>query len=375
MDYYDEPGRDISDRYCIPARHAILGGLDRASPRAHRAGVAELADAGDSKSPGALPLVGSIPSSGTNTLRDIVITRTLSFHASYQCAHSGACCRARWPIPVEPKAAAALATAFPDGPSVLPASRIAPALLPRTAVSCAFHDLARHRCLAHEAIGHEALPLACHQFPRITINGPDCDTITLSCVCPTARRLMETWTGVVSVVENGPGFPPTGRYVGLDARTSLPPALTPDVLMDWASWHEWERRTVDACNADLSPTGLMAHLSEVVERTRTWRPGHGALREQIARNFERVLPVSPASRLHPVNRFVACWAFANWTGVLGGGLRSWLRSLDTVVWLVEDQGWPFEDVDLWLRHYADPYQLAAVWARAESAPVRGTGAS
>ena len=139
----------------------------------------------------------------------------------------------------------------------------------------------RHRCRAHDAIGHDALPVACRQFPRVTINGPAHDTITLSCYCPTARGLLAAWTGPVTIVENGSGFPPDGRYIGLDARTSLPPALTPNVLMDWSSWHEWERLAVEACDHAFPPRELIARLSDAVERTRTWRPGHGrALRSE-----------------------------------------------------------------------------------------------
>ena len=35
-----------------------------------------------------------------------VTVRCLSFHATYRCRHSGDCCTARWPIPIEPDALA-----------------------------------------------------------------------------------------------------------------------------------------------------------------------------------------------------------------------------------------------------------------------------
>jgi hypothetical protein len=63
-------------------------------------------------------------------------------------------------------------------------------------------------------------------------------------------------------------------------------------------------------------------------------------------------------------RFLACHAFASWTAHLGSGLRTWLRSLETVVFLLEN-GWTIREIDLWLRHYADPRRLAASWSAAE----------
>ena len=64
------------------------------------------------------------------------------------------------------------------------------------------------------------------------------------------------------------------------------------------------------------------------------------------------------------NVFLAAHVFANWTAHLGEGLRTWLRSIETVLFLLE-VGWTMPEVDLWLRHYADPRLLARVWSKAE----------
>lgn len=287
------------------------------------------------------------------------MTRCLSFHAGYRCRNCGDCCTSGWPIPDDQGG-----------------------LLPVTARGCAFHNADAHRCEMHATRDHDALPLACRQFPRVSITDPRGVSVTLSLYCPTAQAMLEAFNGSIAIVEHAPAFPPRGEYVGLDARTSLPPALCPNVLMDWESWWEWERLSVELCNLDESPREILARLSIAVEAVRTWRPGHGELIERVHTAFEqaassarsqgpgfqtmetphtiwRAGPSGPAERA-----FLASHAFANWTAHLGEGLRTWLRSLETVVFLLEE-GWTVREVDLWLRHFADPRLLARVWGAAE----------
>ena len=187
----------------------------------------------------------------------------------------------------------------------------------------------------------------------------------------------------ITIVENAPAFPPAGEYVGLDARTSLPPALCPDVLMDWDSWWEWERLSVELCNLDEIAHDVLARLAIAVEHARTWRPGHGELIERIRESHRRARTANLAARTstahseqgtstahsarRTAHRFLSCHVFANWTAHLGDGLRTWLRSLQTIVFLIE-RGWTLKEIDLWLRHYADPRLLARVWSAAEQEP-------
>lgn len=297
--------------------------------------------------------------------------RCLSFHAHYRCRHSGDCCTAGWPIPDDQGG-----------------------LLPRTAQGCALHDATSHRCTIHTAHGHDALPLACRQFPRMTVHDPRGVSVTLSCYCPTARALLDEDTAPITIVEHAPAFPPHGEYVGLDARTALPPALCPDVLMDWDSWWEWERLSVELWNRDESPRHILARLALAVEHARTWRPGQGELIDRVheaqtlARSTSRTDLTNPTNLKQPheqnpahltndanptndrlVRRFLACHTFANWTAYTGAGLRTWLRSIETVVFLLEND-WSIAEIDLWLRHWADPAMLAQVWSAAEREGAR-----
>jgi hypothetical protein len=201
-------------------------------------------------------------------------------------------------------------------------------------------------------------------------------SVALSCYCPTALEMLNTFTGEIAIVENPPAFPPGGEYAGLDARTSLPPALCPNVLMDWDSWWEWERLSVELCNLDETPRQILARLSVAVETVRTWRPGDGKLMNRARDAHARARAVSP-SHENPSNqpnqpnlsnlglrRLLASHAFASWPAHLGAGLRTWLRSLETVAFLM-DVGWPLREIDLWLRHFADPRLLAKTWSAAE----------
>jgi hypothetical protein len=309
----------------------------------------------------------------------------LSVHAAYRCRHSGDCCTSRWPIPIEADSLARVRAAFVNGPRIDDAGELAPAFLPLNERGCAFHDAVTHRCEIHAALGHDALPLACRQFPRVSLTDPRGASVTLSHYCPTALALVDTFDGDIAIVDNAAAFPAAGEYVGLDARMSLPPALCPDVLMDWDSWWEWERLSVELCNLDQSSRHIVERLSMAVELARTWRPAQGGelidrVREahEAARTSRTTLtdstnltqpdeqtPTNPANQTNSTNRFLASHVFANWTAHLGAGLRTWLRSLETVAFLL-DEGWTMREIDLWLRHFADPRLLARVWSAAEN---------
>ena len=65
-----------------------------------------------------------------------------------------------------------------------------------------------------------------------------------------------------------------------------------------------------------------------------------------------------------VRRLLAAHAFANWTAHLGRGLRTWLRSVEApFVLLMSDLD--VRQVDLQLRHLAEPKELAKVWNTAD----------
>ncbi len=316
--------------------------------------------------------------------------RCLSFHARYACRHSGACCTSNWPIPVEADRVAALSTVgrlvfSSDAPPETPA------LLAVVDGACAFYDRNARRCGVQRTLGHDALPLACRQVPRVSVHDPRGTSVTLSHYCPTAASLLDT-SEAVTITDDAPSFPATGEYVGLDARAAMPPLLRPDMLLDWESWWDFERRAVDL----LAHSGSSAHdalldLGGIVERIRTWRPSDGQLEMHVRRQFESIsnslnpqiskslnppIPSSFKSPIPPISefpnavipdsslrRFLAAHAFANWTAHLGSGLRTWWRSLDAAHTLACRYG--VRHADLLLRHLGDPNQFASYWSAIE----------
>ena len=334
--------------------------------------------------------------------------RALSFHASYRCQHRGACCESGWPIPVEAERIAPIQHAVASGQLHAPpghaplqfptgAPSDAPALLAITHRACVFRHASR--CDIHAALGPAALPLACRQFPRVCVLDPRGVSVTLSHYCPTARAMLTDVPAPSRIVTDATAFPYDAEYSGLDARAALPPLLRRDVLMDWDSWWHCEALAVDLiANATASPGEAIARLHVAVEETRAWSPSQGPLLSRIDAAFvaARIGPAGPdrhSSRdtstrraeifaaipgdlatpspsgavVTPAiaRRLLAAHAFGNWTAHLGGGLRSWLRSLEAVHALIR-AGFDVGQVDLLIRHLADPTALANSWSVAES---------
>ena len=337
--------------------------------------------------------------------------RCLTFHARYACRDSGACCTAGWPIPVEADRLTMIAAAVGAGRLVPPSSArplwIQPADAPASTPAqlqfdergCVFYEVRDGgRCRVHRVLGQGALPLACRQFPRVSVVDPRGASVTLSHYCPTAAGLLDD-EAVIAITAEPPAFAADMEIVGLDVRTNLPPLLAPNMLMDWDAWWEWERRAVDTlARPDRTPQQALATLSAAVERVRVWTPADGPLLARIDHAFMRavendignvgvgapiyVSALSDALTAIPpdlrpvrierfdspspavVRAFLAAHAFANWTSHLGRGLRSWLRSVEAAWSLVNQLG--VRQTDLILRHLADPNELATVWSRVET---------
>ena len=327
--------------------------------------------------------------------------RVLSFHASYRCANSGACCTADWPIPVEADRLSRMQAAIASGNLqarvgiVEPLLFLAgapietPAILATRDRACAFYDGAAGRpgCRVHRALGHEALPLACRQFPRVVVHDPRGVSVTLSHYCPTAAAMLDR-DAPVSVVTDAGSFPGDGEYVGLDATHTLPPLLAEGILMDWDSWWECERLAVELLgNFAGAPADALARLAGAVSEMQTWTPDasdplidhvrlsfaqatpaphHLSAHDQLLTELESRFPVGVASAsLRPsappreasaspraVNRFLAAHAFANWAVHGRAGISGWLRSIETAHALVA-VGTGVREADLCLRHLAD----------------------
>jgi hypothetical protein len=261
---------------------------------------------------------------------------------------------------------------FPDD-----APTEAPALLGLNGTRCVFFDdHGGHRCRVQDALGHDALPLACRQFPRVSVRDPRGVSVALSAYCPTVARLLAS-TETVTIVESPLAFPGDGEYEGLDARVQLPPLLRPDCLMDWESWWAFEAASVDLLgNSGTSVDDALARLRVAVEDVRTWTPHEGPLITRVADAFARAKDtkcvngrmgewVNGAVDDHVTRRFLTAHAFANWTMHLGKGLRTWLRSIEAAHELLLS-GLDVRQADLRLRHLADPRKLAEVWSRGET---------
>jgi Fe-S-cluster containining protein len=165
-----------------------------------------------------------------------VTTFWLSTHLAYACRHSGACCTAGWPIPIERDHAAAVGEAIaarrvpappawyqpdPDAPA-----EVAGVLTRQGDGACVFYrppqEGARPSRIGGCAI-HAFRPVSCRHFPYVCVTDPRGVHVTLSHFCPTAASLLFDSDREVAIVE-GPPVPIDGSEIeGLDARESLPP--------------------------------------------------------------------------------------------------------------------------------------------------------
>ncbi|MBL8140261.1 MAG: YkgJ family cysteine cluster protein, partial [Acidobacteria bacterium] len=140
--------------------------------------------------------------------------RALSVHAGYACAQSGACCRAGWTIPVDRatrrRIDAHLAAGELDAPAVAPCFATYEADGGESiafghdhAGTCAF--LARdgsEACTIHAALGEEALPMTCRQFPRVAVVGDGWTDVSLSHFCPTAAAHLVDATTPLTIIDD-----------------------------------------------------------------------------------------------------------------------------------------------------------------------------
>jgi hypothetical protein len=333
----------------------------------------------------------------------------LSMHRRYACRHSGACCSAGWPIPIEQQRAQAVLNAgttaedvwlvpHPEAPADIAGvlalrdghcifHRGAPAPSAAPSAPAVFAPIApevpalEHGCAIQSALGPAAMPSACEHFPRQVLLDARGVFVTLSHYCPTAASLLFECTGGIDIVE-GPPAVGTGHPEGLDARDTLPPLLTPDVLMDLDGYTAWERHMVrcfagrESIASGQRPEQALARLTRDAAILSRWRPGVGSLvaaiqsleqtpcddggsREPdwplVERLFETARATSgpphgwPAGfadadvhwrrfvserwPLHAgvVNRFLAAHAFAAWVAYQGDGLLSMVRRLALVL--------------------------------------------
>ena len=179
----------------------------------------------------------------------------LNFHLPYACRHSGECCKAGWPIPVEPDRAVLIRKHAPFTGDVLPQGSNG---------ACAFYN--------GDCTVYEHRPLSCVHFPYLCLIDARGVHVTLSHYCPTAAGLLFEDLGPIEIVEGPSPVPGLEIPEGLDARESLPPlAESPPSpksqaprprLMSFDEFSDWERN-------ELRTLAAMAGRSEfapVIER-------------------------------------------------------------------------------------------------------------
>lgn len=152
--------------------------------------------------------------------------------------------------------------------------------------ACVFFDADAGRlCAIQRALGHDALPSACEQFPRISLLDDRGVHVTLSHYCPTvAAMLVRQPTQALDVVRLPDEDPGRRRAEGFDARGAIPPFLRPGVAFDLDAYDTWERGVVRALGrpgADTDTT--VAAIAEAAEDLRGWRPSRGPLAADVAR--------------------------------------------------------------------------------------------
>lgn len=268
--------------------------------------------------------------------------RVLSFHRDYACRHSGKCCSAGW---IEPRE---------DG------------------VCRHFDPHALGGCSIQRARGHEALPHACQQFPRVATLSPLGTSVTLSAFCPTAAALLFV-EGPFEIVD----VESARHFEGLDATNVMPPLLRDGMLMDWDAVARWETLTIATLSDQRHDVTRALEIIETASEhvCATWTPAAGTLADALREEFSRSrdsgvssatplkdrrrdrslarphlggagdMPESAADReadavsehSTAMARYVAAHAFACWPMYDGRGIRGALEWLKTVRATLEEE--------------------------------------
>lgn len=246
--------------------------------------------------------------------------RTLTGLAAYRCGHSGSCCRAGWPIPVEPAPLRLLQRADADG-LLSPTTRpwLNDGILGHTQDNgCIFHTPGgvSGGCMVETRLGTEALPISCRQFPRLLLVDPHGWHQSLSAWCGTTARLL------AGSDEPGPTAPaeidmflsfdhiPTDPRVhleALDARETWPPLLRPGVLAGLEAYQRWEQRAIadwlrPAAHGRLACAVALAQLLRWTDLIREWRPVDGNLFSRVGRPWSPTRWSQPADPRPAVER-------------------------------------------------------------------------
>jgi hypothetical protein len=269
----------------------------------------------------------------------------LSIHANYQCAHSGACCTAGWPIAIESGGLKTILPVTADG-------------------ACVFFDRDGGRlCAIQRDSGIERMPVACRNFPRVTLRDRRGVFITLSHYCPTAARLLLEAQDI-AIVAAPASISLDGAAEGLDATTVMPPLLRPAMLMDLDGYTAWENAAIGVLNDRRYPARLALEVvATATTDVRNWTPGGETLAAAVGRAFDRARashasgPGGQGPYEHAVKSFLAAHLFASWAAYHDRGLMAVVKAVHLAFDLVDRQHRDDEtfiesvrSADLHLRH-------------------------
>lgn len=244
-----------------------------------------------------MPAVPGAPAPGESL-------RTLKGLAGYACRHTGSCCRAGWPIPIEPAPLAVIHAADVRGH----VSQLARGAWQTDGIichtpdnECVFHapEHAKPGCRLEASLGSEAMPFSCRQFPRILLRDQRGWHLSLSAWCGTAAQ-------IIAAGHPADGLPSSHQHnflsfdhiradtrihvEALDALDAWPPLLRPRVLAGHDAYATWETRVLIDClaQANLNGIGLGPSLARALcwtERIRAWNTADGSLDVLVAKPF------------------------------------------------------------------------------------------
>lgn len=266
----------------------------------------------------------------------------LNFHVGYACRHSGACCSAGWPIPVEKDRVTPIQQISRHADWLVPATGapedVAGTLAVRSDGHCVFHGDRGCRI-------HSARPSSCSHFPYVCLFDRRGVHVTLSHYCPTAAAMLFDHARPIEIVE-GPA-PPTGLDIpeGLDAREALPPLASPGRLMTFDEFSAWEKNAVrtvgpysayGAKSAYGAPGAKGAKGADIdrFESARAAVPHSQAAWPEAPQHLDEIsrsLIATAWPSFEPViTRYLAAKAFACWAAYLeGDGTAAVLRGVET----------------------------------------------
>ena len=314
----------------------------------------------------------------------------LSTHLAYACRHSGACCTAGWPIPIERDRAAAVGDALAarqvEAPSVWyepdpeAPTEVAGVLTRQRDGACVFYRRPPETPGPVRIGGcaiHAHRPTSCRHFPYVCVIDPRGVQVTLSHFCPTAANLLFDSDTDVEIVEGPPVPLDDGELEGLDARESLPPvaATSRPSLMSWDAVTTWERALVARLAGHSEVPGPPSvpgfnRARAAVSSSWSWP----AAPDGLAEAWDSLVAPEWGRWSRAIGRYLAARAHASWAMHLGNGPSDVERMVDvsrTVLQVEASRAClgrgarrigpalteALRRADLLLLHHADPHRL------------------